>query len=90
MCGVNEMSDKQIVAALDKVLGGIPDDVVCIEEVGVSASLYTTHGLIRWLFDHATGDYLAKFISLWNTADVAGRINIMVDIAMSKTESESK
>jgi|11BtaG_2_1085332.scaffolds.fasta_scaffold173303_2 hypothetical protein len=76
--------DKQMTAVFDKVRFSIPDDIVRVEE-GDNAWLFTTHGLIQWVFENASSEGLNDFITLWDSVGIEEKINIIVDIAQAKT-----
>lgn len=68
----------------NEVVALIPDDIVRVEE-NDTAWVFTTHGLIQWVFDNASSEGLLDFITLWNSVNTEERINIIVDIAQAKS-----
>jgi hypothetical protein len=80
--------DKQMVAVCDKVKFSIPESTITIGQRGGDAWLFTTWGLIEWVFEHASPDGLLDFIHLWDSVDNSERINIIVDIAQARTQSD--
>lgn len=77
-----------MVAIADKVKFSILDSTLTIGVKGGDAWLFTVHGLIDWVFEHASTDGLLDFIHLWDSVDNNERINIIVDIAQARTQSD--
>ena len=74
--------DKQMVAVADKVKFSIIDQVITIGGTDGCAWLFTVHGLIDWVFEHASPDGLLDFIHLWDSVDSHEQMNIICDVAV--------